>query len=175
MRSFLYLPFEEERCAKLVRQCQFAAIPVQEQASAFLLRKQREILYAHLGISHDALQERAEMRHHASDCRFLKQACVVDERSTQSLRRFDHVQFDIEARNPFMIGNGMPEQIGQIERCGRCILQDESHLEERMLVHLAFGLKFLNHLLERHILVGKCTQGHFAHTSQHFREIGIAG
>src|SRR5688500_13460071 len=100
---------------------------------------------------------------HAFDRGGIEEIRVVLNRSAHSLVCFFHYERQIELRGAVVAAKRSQPQAGEFDAPQRRILKHKRHLEEWRVTQTSLGLKLVNQLLERQILMRVCSQRCLAH------------
>ena len=100
---------------------------------------------------------------------------VVFEDADQPVRGFVHVEAEVEAGGGGGGFQGGDVQIGQGEGLSGGVVQDEHHLEQRIVAEVAVHLKGIDDGFKGYVLVGVSIEGGFAHLLEELLEGQLSG
>ena len=168
------LLFEELRDRLAPRISGARVVPLDEDLASFARCQQRQFREFLVWIGGDGGQQRLQAAQHSRDGSALEQVGVVFQRGAESLRCFRHREGQIELGGPGFDLERLQIQLRPLDLRHRCVLQHKHHLEKWIAAQASLRVQLFDQLVERHFLMGKCSQRGFADPAEQFAEGGFA-
>ena len=116
---------------------------------------QRQVAQALLRITQQPLQQRAPMRGHASDARFIKQVRAVRQAAPQPMVEVGDFQIEVKLGGPRVVGQVLDGHARQLPALLEFPALDVAHhLKQRVVGRAARRLQRFDHVIERQVLMG---------------------
>ena len=111
---------------------------------------------------------------HAADRGRFEEIEIEFEKAGESLRGQRHLQRQVELGAPGIDLDRLDREVRNLHRLPPERLQGEHHLKERRMAEITLGFERIDHLFERHVLMGLSAQHRFSHPLKEVDEPRIA-